>query len=172
MIFADCYQYFTIEKLQIKNTSLRHISNFLSNLAVYCIIYHLCLAYFISGVFKLHADVWFNGVAVYYTMNLERFMGTNWNVSLAKNQLFVVLTTYITLFFELYFPILIWFKNIKIPLLIIGMLLHIGIYIFMMIYDFQTVFVMLYGFFFTNTDLKRYANYLTQTSLYQKIINR
>jgi uncharacterized membrane protein len=69
----------------------------------------------------------------------------------------VVITTYGTLFLELFYPVLIWLKAWK-KVMIIGMvLLHFGIGVFMMLYDFQAIFIMAQGFFISNaTWLKVY----------------
>ncbi len=148
MTFADSFKYLSLEN----NTSNKHaaIKNFLSNISGLCICIHLCLIYFMSAIHKLHADVWFNGVATYYTFSISRFEGTPWNKILGKNSWFVVLTTYGTLFLELFYPVLVWLKAWK-KIMIIGMtLLHVGIGVFMMLYDFQAIFIMAQGFFISN----------------------
>lgn len=168
MVFVDSYKYFSIKSLQIKNTSNRYILTFLSNTAAFSICLHLCLAYFLSGWNKIHADVWFKGVATYYILSLERFQGTRWNLLLVKNGFFVTITTYFTILVEMYFPVLIWFKKTKKIISICAILLHIGIYIFMMIYDFQIIFIMVQGFFFTNYQWVCLINNFK--SRYRKII--
>lgn len=85
LCFTDSYQYFSIKKLAFQSKEITEISNFISNLAVLSIQLHLCLAYFVSGIFKVHADVWFNGVATYYIFNMERFMGTSLNAWLTQS---------------------------------------------------------------------------------------
>jgi len=62
----------------------------------------------------------------------------------------VTLGTYFTLAFELLFPILIWYKKHRLWLLISGVFLHLGIYVTMMIFDFEIYFVAIYGFFISN----------------------
>ncbi|GAA5041468.1 hypothetical protein GCM10011506_43180 [Marivirga lumbricoides] len=152
MCFADSFDYFSIQQTHYKGGSKNKINNLITNLAAFSIIMHLCLAYFVSGIFKLHSDVWFNGVASYYTLSLERFQGTPFNNQLAQNGYFVTITTYGTLFLELYFPVLIWIKKIRYPLLIAGILLHLSIFSLMMIYDFQFVFIMVYCLFLSNKE--------------------
>ncbi len=148
MIFADSFQYFSVEKIKPHSS----ISNFLSNLAGHSVQIHICLVYFISAIHKVHAEVWFNGIATYYTLSLERFRGTDMNLSLAKNGIFVTFSTYFTLFFELLFPLAIWNKSLRNIFMLSGILIHIGIFFFMMIYDFQVIFIMIYGFFISNNE--------------------
>jgi hypothetical protein len=152
LIFADSYQYFSISRLK-QNGNTRKISNFVTNLSCYSMMMHLCLIYFVSSIHKLNANVWFHGIAVYYTFSIERFTGTQYNAILVRNPYFVTICTYFALFYELYFPVLSLIKKVKPYYLFLGILLHLGIYLFMMIYDFQFVFIFTYLVFFTNDEL-------------------
>jgi hypothetical protein len=162
MIFTNAYKYYAIResKKLLKPSSL---SNFLTNLSVLSITLHLCLAYLVSAFHKVHSDAWFNGVATYYTFSLERFQGTSFNSILAKNGYFVTISSYMTIIIEMFFPVLIWFKQTKWIMIFLGTLLHVGIFIFMMLYDFQLIFISIYGFFITNAEWitikKRLKNY-------------
>ncbi|MCW3467588.1 hypothetical protein [Chitinophaga nivalis] len=152
MVFADSYQYFSIKALQIRNETLQRLSNLFSNLAVRAVTIHFCIVYFWSAFHKIHANVWFNGVATYYIMSLARFKGTPWNDLLVKNGYFVTITTYATLLIEMYFPVLVWFRQTRVPIILCGIALHLGIYVFMMIYGFEIIFIMTYGFFFNDRE--------------------
>jgi hypothetical protein len=154
MVFADSYQYFSINQLKINKEFLQKISNVCTNLARVSICMHLCLAYALSAFHKVHADVWFNGIATYYTLSLERFQGTPYNLILAKNGFFVTITTYLTLITEMYFPVLIWFKKTRWLMMVLGLMLHSGIFVFMMIYDFQLIFLSIYGLFILDKEWK------------------
>ncbi len=158
MIFADSYQYFSIKATQWKNDTLRRLSNLGSNLCVRAVTIHFCLIYFWSAWHKIHADVWFNGVATYYTFSIARFKGTPWNDWLARNGFFVTVSSYFTLLVECYFPVLVWFKKTRLPVIICGIALHLGIYVFMMIYGFEIIFIMTYGFFFADEEWQAFRN--------------
>jgi hypothetical protein len=151
MIFINSFEFFTFKKYKKQSIdNAFSLKNFISNIAGVSICIHLCLVYFISAIHKIHSDVWFNGVATYYTLSIERFKGTAFNSQLAKNGTFVTLTTYFTLLVEITYPTLIWFKQTKFFLIFSAILMHIGIYVLMMIYDFQIVFIMVQGFFIPN----------------------
>jgi len=160
MTFCDSYQYLAFSKLKFKSAVTQKISNMLTNLAVCSIIIHLALVYFTTGLHKAHADAWFNGVATYYTLSLERFAGTRYNALIVKNGYFVTLTTYFTLLWELSFAFVVWYKKLRVYVLLCGVMLHLGIYIFMMIHDFQILYVMTYGLFFTDNEIKSFASRL------------
>ncbi|CAA7197269.1 hypothetical protein CHRY9293_03322 [Chryseobacterium potabilaquae] len=148
MVFANSFTYFCLHKNKVKKDS---ISNVLSNLSVLSICIHLCLIYFISALHKTNATVWFHGVATYYTFQLERFSGTSFNSVLAQNSYFVVISTYFTLILELYYPVLVWFKKPKTVVILCMISLHAGIAVFMMLYDFQFIFILVQGFFYKNS---------------------
>lgn len=163
MVFINSFEYFTLEQKQyFKNIEFDKFQNFLSNVFGFSICLHLCLIYFISAIHKIHSDVWFNGVATYYTLSLERFRGTRWNLQLVKNGIFVTLSTYGTILIELLYPFLIWFSKTKNIMIILAIILHLSIYIFMMIYDFQIVFIFVQGFFISNVNWIQFYNKLKQ----------
>lgn len=169
MVFINSYDYFSIKIKILNNHESVKFNNFLSNIFGYSICIHLCLAYFISAIHKIHADVWFNGIATYYTLSLERFRGTSWNLILAKNGYFVTISTYGTILIELSYPILVWFNKTRNIAIISAILLHLSIYLLMMIYDFQLVFIFVQGFFISNHQWINIVEYLKRVSIIKKL---
>ncbi|CAM1371443.1 hypothetical protein [Tenacibaculum xiamenense] len=153
-IFIDSYSKYSIKPFKHKNEFSKQLTNLLSNLAGYSLCIHFSLVYFLSALHKINADVWFNGVATYYVLGSERFQGTPWNQLLVKNGIFVTITTYGTVLLELLFPFLVWNKRLKFICILSAASLHLGIAIFMMLYDFQILFLLLLGFFITNNEWK------------------
>jgi len=85
LCFVNCYHFFTLSK----NKGITSLwSNYFSNIGILCIKIHLCFIYFISAIFKINSNVWFNGVANYYILNLNRFKGTGINEYISKNYIF------------------------------------------------------------------------------------
>ena len=149
MIFTDSFQHLSLNKNVHKNSGY-----LISNLACYSIMLHLCIIYFVSAIHKIHSDAWFNGVATYYILNLERY-SSPFNHYFSKNAFIVIFSTYFTIAFELLFPFFIWFKKFRNLLLVSGLSMHLGIYFFTMIYDFEMLFMMVYGFFITNNEWQK-----------------
>ena len=157
MIFIDSFNYFSINKTKKSDA----LNNIVSNLAGLSICIHVCLIYFISVLFKINTESWFNGTATYYALSLERFTGTNFNSVLANNGFFVTLSTYGTVFLELFYPVLVWFKSTKYVVIVMAVLLHLSIGILMMLYDFQLLFILVQGFFIPNTKWILIHKYLS-----------
>jgi hypothetical protein len=152
--FTNSFDYFVLNKSKNNKTVL---SNLVSNLAVYSILIHLSYVYLISGLHKIHSDVWFNGTAIYYILQLERFQSPLCDY-IVNNGFIITVSTYLTVFFELFFCVMIWTNAFRKPFIIIGILLHLGIFLFMMLYDFQVFFISIYGFFITNKEWKTLIN--------------
>ena len=144
MCFTNSWQYLSFVTYRESANK-----NFLSNLAVYSILIQLCVIYIVSGLHKVHSDAWFNGSATYYILNTVPYCSPIAN-NFKDSPLFVVLSTYYTLFFELFFWILIWLKPTKKLMIFSGVGLHLSIYLLMMLYDFQILFIFVYGFFINN----------------------
>jgi len=155
MCFADSYTHLSLSKSS--GFERNSINNFLTNLAIISIQVHLCLIYFISGISKVHSDLWYNGVAIYYILNLERFSATDYNLALSQNGFFVTLAGYTTMLWETFFFFLVSINKTKVPALVLGVVIHLSIYFFMMIHDFEILYIMVYGFFFTDEELKHFA---------------
>ncbi len=153
MIFANSYQYFVLYKNRKEVSEKGKLKNLISNLAAVSIMLQLCVAYFSSGIAKINDTFWWNGEATYYALSMERFIGTPLNKYIVQQKWIDYLTNYGTIIFELFFPILIWIKKMRKPLLIAGVIFHICIYIFMMIYGFEIVFILIYGLFLPNKML-------------------
>jgi len=150
LIFADSYQFLILFKEKKKDHVLQKILNLISNLAALSIMLHLCMAYFSAGIAKLIDPVWLQGEGTYYAMSIERFTGTPFNKYLVQYKWIDYFFNYATILFELVFPILIWNKKCRKPLLVAGILFHAFIYIFLMIYGFEVVFILTYGLFLPN----------------------
>ncbi len=131
--------------------------------------------YFFTALHKLQGETWLNGTAVYYTMRVDEFRATDWNIFLTKNHYFVVLSTYFTVFWELSFIFLIWFRQTSYIILILGFMLHVGIFIFMRIDNFSTIMIASYLVFIPNKDyywigeqLKLFYRFI-QSKVYKQI---
>ena len=157
LIFADAWQYFVFIQQQENESGLSKLKMLTSNLAAISIMLQLCLAYFASFLAKIKEPLWLHGEATYYAFSNERFLGTSFNVWIVQHRWIDYLSNYGTLLFELAFPLLIWFKKLRPSLLTIGIIFHLSIYIFMMIYGFEIVFILIYGLFLPNDFLLTYA---------------
>ncbi len=108
---------------------------------------------------KLHGNLWLNGTAMYYALHyveLRRFdfkflFYSLWQIKVA---------TYLTLFTETLAGTLIWVRRFRYPILIAGMLFHVGINLTMQFPIFQYVMMTSLLTFIYPEDLQRLLNKL------------
>lgn len=86
------------------------------------------LVYLDSVFFKLTSKNWTSGLGMWYPATLPQITIIN-NQWLLNQEILIKFLGYLTLFFEILFPFLFWVKRLRIPFLIIGVGLHIGIFI-------------------------------------------
>lgn len=153
-IFADSYNFLSYKKT--KASEQPSLSNVISNLAAYSFMLQLCFAYFVTFINKISNPYWANGTAMHYVFNTWAFEGTSINKAIGNNSFLVYTLTYFTLLFEASFPFLIWIKQCRFFLVIGGLMLHLGIYFFMMLYNLQIIFLMSYGLFFSNDEVRNF----------------
>lgn len=161
LVLADNLRHFRFFE---KRTSLdQSPMTTIAGVASIALMIQITFVYFFTSLAKLQGELWLNGTAVYYTMRVSDFMATSLNIPLTENHYFVVLSTYFTLFWEMAFPFLIWFRQTKFYILFFGVLLHLGIWIFMRIDNFSWIMMSSYFIFITDQEYRR---------LYEAIMRR
>jgi hypothetical protein len=128
------------------NTSTKSISGHIFNrVAILAATIQICIVYFLSGLYKLSGDMWVNGDAIYYTLEMERF-SREWvkNSGITSVSFLMKGTNYLILAYQLLFPIIIWIKKWRYPVLIIGTGFHLITMFVMNLWDFG--FAMLIGY--------------------------
>ena len=164
LIFSDAYCYATTDyykRIGFVSKLLNRSSTWVTavnKVAVWGIIIQIVYVYFFTALAKAQGNLWMNGTATYYTMRVDEFRATSWNIAITRNHYFVVLSTYFTLLWEMAFPFLIWFRQTKYWILCAGILLHVGIFIFMRIDNFSWIMIGSYAVFLKNDEYKRIAD--------------
>lgn len=135
----------------------------------------LCLVYLFAGLWKIKGGLWVEGTALYYLLNVNDFKVTKLSEIIVSSPFLYKGMTYFTVFFEMGFPFLIWFRKWRLFLIFLGVFFHIGIFILMRIDNFSLVMILIYlSFFYDNEYLfvKKYflnklnvlTSYLYKTS--------
>ena len=137
-LFFNCFIAFFQSELALKKV--------LHNFGSLAIIIQLCLVYFLSALAKLNDHQWLNGTAIATTLQVHHYsIDFFYNI---KQNMFSSIITYSVLFYQLFFPILIWFKKIKIPFLIIGVIIHLFIAFVMGLTSFGFIMILGYVYFY------------------------
>jgi hypothetical protein len=108
----------------------------------------VCVVYLWTVWHKLKGETWFDGSAVYYATRLENM--TNFTLPFVLDSIPLLrLATWGTLIVELALGILVWFKEFRRPVIIAGILFHLGIEYIMSIPFFEIYMIALLMNFFT-----------------------
>ncbi|MFT5819509.1 MAG: hypothetical protein ACI8ZM_000733 [Crocinitomix sp.] len=123
------------------------LQNVLNNTFYWVILIQICLLYFFSNFYKLLDPYWLNGEALMHISKVDAFSGPVMHAVFAENPTLSMIGTYTVLVYQGLFPVLVWFKRIKIPFLAIGVILHLGIAIGMGIFTFGVLMILTYLLF-------------------------
>ena len=129
--------------------------------------FQLALIYFSAGLWKLHSDEWRDGSAVYYVLNsnlYQRFPDV-----LTPDLAWVTTgATYGTLIWELAFAPMVLYKRTRNLALILGLLIHLGMFLTMEVGAFHLVMLAAYPAFL---DPSRLAELASRTLRANKRVN-
>lgn len=139
------------------NSSLSHLC---SSVGVRILQIQMCLIYGYTGLEKVKGPSWWDGTAVWAVFgNPQLFL---FDLSWLKNfPLVIAGLTFLTVLFEVYFPVLVWFRQTRGWLLLLGIFLHAGIAGTIGLVFFSAVMVSSYVLFvdstWLETNLKRFT---------------
>jgi hypothetical protein len=156
LIFAPAGQALSIDLLRRKRrrgTSPAPESLF-APWAQRLIQYQIAVIYFISFWWKAKGHSWWDGTALYYVLHLreiQRFPIPNW----VQHPAVYKLGSWATLGFELLFPLAVWFKRFRYPLLFAGLLFHLCLEYSLNVPMFEWDILSAYVLFVEPEDLKR-----------------
>lgn len=123
--------------------------------------FELSLMYFMTFWSKSTGAAWVNGSALYYVLHLDemrRFPMPHW----LQQPVFIRLQTWFTLALEFSLGTLIWFKELRYPLLLLGLLFHLTIEYSMNTPMFQWDVLSAYILFIDPDDLARIGRHATE----------
>ena len=101
-----------------------------TNIAVRLIQLHMCVIYLFGGIGKMRGELWWDGSASWFAIaNLEY---QSWDLTwLVRYPFFLALATHITVFWETFYPFLVWSRLTRPIALSVAVLVHGGIALFL-----------------------------------------
>jgi len=123
------------------------VRQMITNAAVLIVQLHFCILYFVNAYGKIELSFWRDGTFFNDIWQLSYYANPHlpaWFHSPSLN----FLTAWSVMIFEFLFPVLIWFKRFKKPLLIIGLLFHFAIAVMLSLPDFGLTMAVVYILFF------------------------
>ncbi|MBL7919138.1 MAG: HTTM domain-containing protein [Bacteroidia bacterium] len=142
LLFFNC---FLAKSYKQQSTDQNPLSICFHNFGALAIIIQVCLVYFIAAVAKLYSNDWLTGSAIAHLGEIEHF--NLFSGAIIKNESLNCCLNYIVLFYQLFFPFLIWLNKIKKQLLFIGVIMHVYIAFVTGLVGFGLIMIITYVFF-------------------------
>lgn len=112
----------------------------------------VCIIYFYSGILKLSGTHWWRGEAVWDVLMNPAL--ARWDFSaLGSYPALLAVSNYVILFWEIYFPVLVWSQSLRRPMLLLGGVLHLGIGVALQLPYFAGLMMVSYVLFFTSQEM-------------------
>jgi hypothetical protein len=114
----------------------------------------VCIIYAYSGLEKMKGQSWWGGEALWTVLANSQLarMDFSW---IAQYPLLIVAATYSTLLWEIYFPVLIWVRPMRLWVIAFGAALHVGIAISINLSLFGLLMIATYLLFIKREDFER-----------------
>ena len=131
------------------------MQNTINNTAFYAMLVQICILYFFSTFFKLYDTKWTSGNALLYVSEIP-FYSSNWFSELTHYFPTVTkISTIAVLVYQGLFPFVVWIKRVKIPFLVFGVVLHLGIALGMGIFSFGMIMIITYLLFLDSSHIQK-----------------
>ncbi len=117
----------------------------LHNAAVLGVMLQVCLLYFVAGLAKVFDHDWLNGSAVEKILLVDHF--SLFQAPSAHYSMFYRFMNWLVLGYQLLFPLLVWLRRVKIPLLLSGVLMHLYIAVVLGLPAFGLIMILSYIYF-------------------------
>ena len=153
LMISPCGKALSIDALLQKTKE--HISMW----SVRLMQFQVAVVYFFAGIAKFGTEPWMDGTAVNFIVRNSLFnrFSMEWIVAIP---LLVMLVTWASLAFELIFPFLIWFDRTRKILLVLGVFIHVSIFIFIDVGWFSLITLAAYPLFLKPQEIDTAKNWL------------
>ncbi len=158
MVFLPCGNALSIDALRAKAGKIMPLPRFASLWALRLIQIQVSVLYLWTVWHKLKGETWIDGTALYYASRLENM--NNFGLPyLMDSMWFMKISTWGTIVLEVALGSLIWIKEFRRPLIIAGLIFHLGIEYLMSIPFFEINLMILLINFYTPEELKTFIEY-------------
>lgn len=153
LIFSPCHYKFSVDAFFKKNHGYPY-PHVVPSVSLRLLQLQLCIVYLSTFLFKLKGYDWVDGTAVYYTSRLQNFQRLTFPIIFDVAVLTRALT-WSALIIEFCMATLIWVKECRTWVLILGIMLHLGIEMTMSIGIFEWVMMGCYVLFLDPMKMTR-----------------
>ncbi|WP_025151109.1 DCC1-like thiol-disulfide oxidoreductase family protein [Bacillus sp. H1a] len=161
LLFADMSRHFSIDSNlnNRKKSALRtKITNIFHNIACIATIIQISILYLVSGLYQIIGEMWHNGTAIYYIMQVDQFSRGILTPLISDNTYLIVLFTYLAIIIKIAFPFLLFNKYTKYFIILCIVSFHVGIAYGMGLITFSLTLIVLELIILTDTEYKDIYN--------------
>ncbi len=138
------------------STEVEKVADPFSSMALRFVQIQLCVSYAYTGMEKLRGPMWWDGSAIWGVLGNAQI--SQYDLSFMYHfPLLVAFLTFATLIFEIYFPIAVWVRSLRVPWLLMGVVLHLGIALVMGLHFFAFLMLAAYVTFLEPATVRRTA---------------
>lgn len=142
------YLSFVSGNKELKNPDLNQIQNAFNRAFIFLCYFQVILVYAVSAVYKLLSPEWISGSALCSILSVSEYSLPFLQNNIDSLSGILKVCTWLTLLYQLLFPLLIFNRRIKNYLLAGGVVLHLGIALAMGLLNFSLVMVCCYALFY------------------------
>lgn len=167
LAFTNCQSCYTIRDLFSKWTQKKEdhqpnrFGDQISSLFFRLLQIQIFTIYMYTGFEKLKGTTWWDGTALWTVLVNPQFTGFDL-IFLKSFPLFFAIGTFVTIIFEVYFPVMVAFRKTRYLWLGLGVLFHLQIGILLSLMSFSLVMMSTYFLFIDRLDLIRSLNFVKQ----------
>ena len=138
LLLTRCYSAFTIVKPRPKFKNSLVVSA-LNNTGLLLLATQVAVVYLMAGLYKVQGELWQDGTALYYILNVPEFFLPGVTPHLVHHDWLMVLGAYATVLASIFFPVLVLFRAGR-PVAVMTMLaFHLAIALLMGLTSFALV---------------------------------
>nr|WP_026680391.1 HTTM domain-containing protein [Priestia megaterium] len=162
MFFIKTNKYLSVDKMLKKEGrfSNNFYLNIIHNFGVLAIIVQLCILYLNSSLYKVMGELWQNGTAIYYILQVQEFNLPWISDIIISSDFLIVFSTYFTILVQIAFPFLLFNKVTKYIVLILLVTLHLGIAVVMGLITFSLTIILTDAILISDKDYKNIYIYI------------
>lgn len=136
-----------------------------SNLSVLALRTQFLIVYFFAAAYKWMISDWLVGDSVHYLSMIDHYT-PSWVFSALQWQPFsMVLLNYFVLLYLTLFPVLVWYKKAKTPLMLVGAGFHLYTMFIMDLYDFGAIMLIGYLLFLSKEQVEKIERVMSWSKL-------
>ncbi|WP_217136376.1 HTTM domain-containing protein [Leucobacter chinensis] len=154
MLFANLGEFYSLDARRRSRALLAgkskrawvpaHVSNAAHNAALILGCFQIVVVYVTSGVWKLVGDEWLDGTALFYALRLDVFMAYPMvNELIWQSSLVIYVATFIALWVQTLFPLMILWRPTRIFALASLIFMHLGIAVLLGLWPFSLAMIAL-----------------------------